>query len=130
MTFRTTTIRPVHLARDCPTCPKGSGSPAVTAIQANSPQVFDWGGEELRQTKVALLEHGYVGNAYKLMEGLGQDVVFVKIPFSASDLLAKAPILVIPSGGLYGQENSEAFKAALGEYVHLGGTVICFDLTP
>ena len=36
------------------------------------------------------------------------------------------PVMMIPTGGLYGMENSEIFKAVLEEYVRNGGTLIVF----
>ncbi|GFO57557.1 hypothetical protein GMSM_45640 [Geomonas sp. Red276] len=45
---------------------------------------------------------------------------------SALQLIGATPVLVIPSGGLYGYENSSFFKATLNEFVKQGGTLIVF----
>ena len=43
---------------------------------------------------------------------------------TALQLINSTPLLVVPSGGLYGYENSVIFKATLNEYVVQGGTLI------
>ncbi|HXE95228.1 MAG TPA: hypothetical protein VN642_02395 [Dongiaceae bacterium] len=43
---------------------------------------------------------------------------------TALQLINATPLLVVPSGGLYGYENSAIFKATLNEYVAQGGTLI------
>lgn len=59
-------------------------------------------------------------NAFKKSE-VGTDAAS-----SALDLLNSTPLLVIPSGGLYGYENSAFFKATLDEFVKQGGTLVVF----
>jgi hypothetical protein len=46
---------------------------------------------------------------------------------TALDMLSATPLLVIPTGGLHGMENSTFFKATLDEFVKNGGTLIVFD---
>jgi len=43
---------------------------------------------------------------------------------TAMEMINSTPLLLIPSGGLYGYENSSIFKATLNEYVAQGGTLI------
>ena len=47
-------------------------------------------------------------------------------PWELAGLSRTKPLLLIPSGGLYGLGESEFFKAGLAEYARSGGIVICF----
>ncbi|MBI4681083.1 MAG: hypothetical protein HY753_07780, partial [Nitrospirae bacterium] len=71
---------------------------------------------------VAILENGYPYDMYKLLSSFGQDARIIK----ASELspVMNVSLLIIPSGGLNGMENSEFFKVALDEYVKKGGKVL------
>ncbi|MBI3392767.1 MAG: hypothetical protein HY039_06215, partial [Nitrospirae bacterium] len=46
---------------------------------------------------------------------------------TATALLSSTPLLVVPSGGFFGLENSAFFKALLDEYVKRGGTLVVFS---
>ena len=74
---------------------------------------------------VVILKHGYFGSASSLIS-LFKDA-WKRVPPSFSPLWVKEnPVMMIPTGGLYGMENSEIFKAVLEEYVRNGGTLIVF----
>ena len=73
----------------------------------------------------------YVSNGY--FEDFKNIAGFFKKSASPADtessietLLTSSKSLIIPSGGLYGMETSEFFRATLEEYVKQGGTLIVF----
>ncbi len=74
---------------------------------------------------IAVLQNGYYGYTAALLEKL-------KEPYAVHDLSLPGdtvhdhPILIIPSGGLFGLEGSLLVKQRLAEYVANGGTIICF----
>ncbi|MBI4686041.1 MAG: hypothetical protein HY755_12730 [Nitrospirae bacterium] len=74
---------------------------------------------------VALLENGFSGEAAKFLFKNKETARLIEPQFSF-DELKNQPVLVIPSGGLYGMENSIYLKASLSEYVKQGGTLIVF----
>lgn len=75
---------------------------------------------------VALLSNGYVDeNADLLLKKLQEPIREIKESFNAN-ALKNQPVLVVPSGGLYGYENSTFIKSTLDEYVKNGGTLIAF----
>ncbi len=73
---------------------------------------------------VALLNEGFYDSLRAMALRMGEPLKEIDENFSPSDL-KENPILIIPSGGLYGLEKSELFKAKLAEYVKNGGTVVC-----
>jgi ligand-binding sensor domain-containing protein/PKD repeat protein len=77
--------------------------------------------------RVAILDSGFAGNMLKLLFDLGEPSVVIESDFDPIATAAQYPVLVIPSGGLYGMENSASFRARLEEYARLGGTVVAFD---
>jgi len=46
--------------------------------------------------------------------------------FDAIEIAKRFPVLVIPTGGLYGLDSSPSFRQKLDDYVSAGGTLICF----
>ena len=89
-------------------------------FSANNPQLFN---EVEEIPDIAVLENGYFEEMTDLITRSHEPVRTVSIGFSLS-IVESQPVLVIPSGGLYGLENSEFFKASLDEYVKQGGTLI------
>lgn len=75
---------------------------------------------------VAVLQSGYYKEESTLLKRYLEPAFEAQISFSPSDLRGGQPVLVIPSGGLFGLENSAFFKASLDEYVKNGGTLIVF----
>ena len=74
---------------------------------------------------VAVLSEGFVGNtAEMLLKRLKEPIREIKQTFTPSALLPSQPVLIIPSGGLAGYENSTLLKSTLDEYVKQGGTLV------
>lgn len=88
----------------------------------NNPQLSS---EILEVPDIAVLENGYFEEMTNLITKNHEPVRTVSIGFSPN-ILGNHPVLLIPSGGLYGLENSEIFRASLDEYVKNGGTLIVF----
>jgi hypothetical protein len=83
--------------------------------------------EEIQETPdVAVLQNGYFEETTTLISRVHEPVKIVSLNFSL-EMLNKHPVLIIPSGGLYGMDKSEFFKASLDEYVKRGGTLIVFS---
>ncbi len=74
---------------------------------------------------VAMLENGYFEEMSSMMAGWSEPVLLLDTSFSP-DIVAHHPVLVIPSGGLFGLERSEFFRGQLEEYVKAGGTLVVF----
>ncbi len=92
-------------------------------FSSNNPQLF----AEIEETPdVALLENGYFEEMTRLINKQREAVRIVPLDFSPQ-ILESQPVLVIPSGGLYGLEKTEIIKASLDEYVKQGGTLIVFS---
>jgi sugar lactone lactonase YvrE len=81
----------------------------------------DWKGAP----DVALFSYGFYKPFISLMLKYKEPVAFKGLDFTPS-IANDHPVMVIPSGGLYGFENSTFLKASLSEYVNQGGTLIVF----
>jgi PKD repeat protein len=77
--------------------------------------------------RVALLNHGFAGNAAQMLMQLGEPVAFVETDFDPVATYARYPVLIVPSGGLFGLSDSPVFRARLEEYARLGGVILAFD---
>lgn len=75
---------------------------------------------------VAVLKSGYYQDLQSLIASYREPVKLVDLDFSPM-IAQDHPVLIIPSGGLYGLDSSEIFKAKLAAYVSNGGTLIAFD---
>jgi hypothetical protein len=75
---------------------------------------------------VALLANGYAFEAEAFLAQAGEPVEWVGEDFDPIATAAQYPVLVIPSGGLYGLEESASFRARLEEYARQGGTILAF----
>ncbi|MFH1777704.1 MAG: hypothetical protein ABH952_09145, partial [Candidatus Omnitrophota bacterium] len=75
--------------------------------------------------QIAVLKRGFFIPAGELLNSLQEPFEYIYPDFSAS-IVDKYPILIIPTAGLCGMDNSEFFKAKLQEYVQKGGRLICF----
>jgi len=98
---------------DCPddTLTVGTGIPSQPVPSTNS------------SASVGVLEVGFTYDMVGLLQSFKQASRIVKPGDISPDLFQEMPLLVIPSAGLYGMENSVLFKAALDEYVKQGGTI-------
>jgi hypothetical protein len=94
------------------------------------PQMGEWqvlpeGGRTL--PSIAILKAGFAGDLARLLLALDEPVTMVEEDFDPLLTVESYPILLIPSGGLFGLENSHAFRARLEEYVRQGGTLVAFS---
>ncbi|MFN2182755.1 MAG: RHS repeat-associated core domain-containing protein, partial [Anaerolineae bacterium] len=77
------------------------------------------------QGYIGLLWRGYARSTGVLINRAGERYEPVGLTFSP-ELARRLPVLVVPSGALYGLENLDSFKAQLAAYVEQGGTIISF----
>jgi hypothetical protein len=76
--------------------------------------------------RVAVLNRGFAGNLWQALLQLGEPADFVKPDFDPAATARQYPVLFIPSGGLYGWENSVLFRKRLELYAEAGGTIVAF----
>jgi hypothetical protein len=76
--------------------------------------------------RVAILSNGFSPDSSGFVNALHEPNILVEPDFSP-DIVEEYPLLVIPTGGLYGLENSAYFRATLEEYANRGGTIVVFD---
>jgi len=94
----------------------------VSSGEIIAEQALDSQGEPA----VAVLRMGDTDAVQALLASLGEPTVVVDTGFSP-ELVHDYPVLVIPSGGLYGIDSLKSFKQRLGQYVANGGTLIVFS---
>ncbi len=80
----------------------------------------------VERPKVAILERGYYLSLMDLMSGLSEHVSIVDLSFT-QEMVNDYPVLLIPSGGLFGLGSSNLSRSKLEEYVAQGGTLITFS---
>jgi hypothetical protein len=78
----------------------------------------------LQSPNLTTLMEGFFNATSSLSSSLRNGSVYTDINSASSDLLSASKLLIIPSGGLYGLENSAFLKASLDEYVKNGGTLV------
>ncbi len=106
---------------DGPGCDHSDDNYSSASAQAPAPALL-----EEEPPHVAVLANGFAGDAAGFVNALKEPNTLVNPDFSP-DLVQDYPVLVIPTGGLYGLENSDFFRARLEEYAKRGGTIIVFD---
>ncbi|MCX8066687.1 MAG: PKD domain-containing protein [Anaerolineae bacterium] len=74
--------------------------------------------------RVAILWRGAAHDLWWLLAQLGEPADLIGTDFDPIATAAQYPVLLIPSGGLYGMESSPAFRARLEEYARRGGTIV------
>ncbi|MEM2977316.1 MAG: carboxypeptidase regulatory-like domain-containing protein, partial [Thermoplasmata archaeon] len=79
--------------------------------------------EILELPRVAVLRNGFWSESGWLLTNIGEPVTFVDVNCEL-DRLVCHPVLIIPSGGLYGLDGSRSFKSKLEDYLEAGGTII------
>ncbi|MGA8849840.1 MAG: thioredoxin domain-containing protein [Dehalococcoidia bacterium] len=82
--------------------------------------------EILSEPEIAVIFKGFPLATEELLESFSEPVTFLDISFSP-DLVSDYPILIIPSGGLYGLDSLPSFKSNLEQYVENGGTLVVFS---
>jgi hypothetical protein len=96
-----------------------------TALLAQGNQVDETFDDLLYHSPdIAVLDQGYRPDVQDLLLKRYQEPVrVVNLEFPPT-IVQTQPVLVIPSGGLYGLENSAFLKSTLDEYVKTGGTLV------
>lgn len=74
---------------------------------------------------VALFAYGFYNPAISLMLKIKEPVRFLDLDLDPS-IVKDHPVMLVPTAGLAGFEQSTILKAKLEEYVRLGGTLIVF----
>ena len=74
--------------------------------------------------RVAILNRGFPQQLWETVLKLGEPAVLLDLDFDPTAAAEQYPVLFIPSGGLYGLENSLLFKKRLELYAEAGGTVV------
>jgi len=81
---------------------------------------------ESHNPNLLILKRGFYREAGGLVNRLRRKFAYIEPDQSPSEIKDIPPILLIPTGGLFGMEKSEQFKSILREYVSQGGTIIVF----
>ena len=76
-----------------------------------------------RSSPIGVLRNGYYTEMFELLASFSATAALVGIDFDPS-IVEQIRVLVIPTGGLFGLDNSELFRSALAEYANRGGTII------
>ncbi len=76
-----------------------------------------------RSPRIALLWNGFAEEAAAFLNALGEPYDVLDVNFSPA-VAALYPVLLIPSGGLYGLEGSASFRARLEAYAAQGGVIL------
>ena len=74
---------------------------------------------------VAVFQNGYIDESTAILNKFLEPAEETSVSFNPLDITGQS-VLIIPSGGLYGLENSAFLKVQLDEYVKQGGTLIVF----
>ncbi|HLF29248.1 MAG TPA: PKD domain-containing protein, partial [Anaerolineae bacterium] len=78
-------------------------------------------------SRIAILDRGYPDATAAFFKWVGEPAGLIADEFDPASTLTDYPILALPSGSLYGQNTSPAFRARLEEYARLGGVILAFD---
>lgn len=76
-----------------------------------------------RAPYVAVLDSGFSDSTMALLGTLNEPFTIVDANFDP-EIVHDHPILLVPSGGFYGLDNSDVFKYKLERYAAMGGTII------
>lgn len=76
--------------------------------------------------QVAILNRGFAANLWQALLQVGEPAVLINADFDPVATARQYPVLFIPSGGLYGTENSVVFRKRLEAYAEAGGTIVAF----
>lgn len=81
----------------------------------------------ISDSNTLVIKAGFYKNFLLLMDHVKSGYVTADSNTSVDDLLNASKLIIIPSGGLSGMENSDFFKSELEAYVKQGGTLIAFS---
>ncbi|MGC1123328.1 MAG: FG-GAP-like repeat-containing protein [Candidatus Methanofastidiosia archaeon] len=82
---------------------------------------------EILDYGISILDRGYSIGSYRILASLRYPSYPLRLFFSPFEVSEELPILVLPSGSLFGLENSFLTKTLLELYVENGGTLIVFS---
>ncbi|MFO8009608.1 MAG: hypothetical protein R6U89_02235 [Dehalococcoidia bacterium] len=77
--------------------------------------------------RIAVLNRGFATGTGMLLYSMGREYDLVDVGFASSLSLLEYPVLIIPSGGLYGLDSLPSLRSSLQQYVKYGGTIIVFS---
>jgi hypothetical protein len=75
--------------------------------------------------QVAVLNKGLVSSLCTILKNINESYAIIDLPANL-EALSKHPLLLIPSGGFTGLDNSPSLKKLLKEYVENGGLLVSF----
>ncbi|MFZ5570715.1 MAG: PQQ-binding-like beta-propeller repeat protein [Thermodesulfobacteriota bacterium] len=104
----------------CKDHPDDNASPNSESVSEGNGPVFDPGAQ------LGVLTNGFYQESALLSGLIGNGINNVLVDFDPADM-ERHPVLIIPSGGLYGLDNLPSFKTKLEQYVAAGGTLIVFS---
>ncbi|MBU7026885.1 MAG: VCBS repeat-containing protein [Theionarchaea archaeon] len=93
----------------------------------DDPKYYNPYGYEILDYGISILDRGYSTGSYRILTSLKYPSYPLKLFFSPFEVSEKLPILILPSGSLFGLENSFLTKILLELYVENGGTLIVFS---
>ncbi|GEM_PF-3408789 len=79
------------------------------------------------EARVVVLNRGFVSGVENLLNSLDIPHDLAGVSYASHQYLWHYPVLIIPTGGLYGLDSLTEFKDNLRRYVEWGGTVIAFS---
>ena len=104
---------------------KGKPSWAIRTGAKKGIKEFHLSEEVSAGPDVAVLRGGFFEQWLGLLADF-QEPAFPADPRSIAGMENTKPLLIIPSGALYGLAHSTFFQAALADYARSGGIIICF----
>ncbi|HHN63966.1 MAG TPA: hypothetical protein ENK09_01205 [Nitrospirae bacterium] len=98
-------------------CPDETFTVGTGIIEESVPPTSSYAG-------VGVLNHGFAYDMVGLLASFNVTARVLNLADLSPALVDEMPLLIIPSAGLYGMENSEILKTVLQEYVKEGGTIL------
>jgi hypothetical protein len=120
---------PNAFSGSCTECPPPANSSSPGGGHPDESYAVDSGflskGQVLfSDPSIVSFQNGFFKELTSLVKSLKKAESKTDARFTALQLLHSTPLLVVPSGGLYGYENSAMLKASLDEYVKQSGTLV------
>ena len=106
---------------DCPDDTNTVG--AGLGEKASNPSIASIKSSPIEVNSIAILNNGYSYDMQAMLKAEGVSVNLIN-PSDISPYM-EYKVIIIPTAGLFGLDNSQLFKATLAEYVSSGGKVLC-----
>ncbi|MFH0837450.1 MAG: RHS repeat-associated core domain-containing protein, partial [Candidatus Aenigmatarchaeota archaeon] len=98
----------------------------LSIIYNDNPVVSGSAGISLTSdARIAVFMKGYYKDLGAMLVGMNKSIDLIE-PTSDLGEMKKYPVIIIPSGGLYGIDSSDIFKQKLEQYVSSGGVLVMF----